>query len=271
MAWRSWVVPPVLSAWASQRSGHLTRFDDSVHNWAQAEGKSSGYDSGLILDQVVQATQKVIREEAVFERDGVIFSSPEYRWPVLSGLLGVAARERELRVLDFGGSLGSVFWQHRKFFSGIDITWGVVEQPSFVAAGQALDQDFISFFDSIDSCLQAFSPNVILLSSVLQYLPEPDHVITELLNTTANTVIIDRTPLSESDNNVACLQIVPAHIYSGNYPAWVFSRTWLTTQLEQFKKFEVAAWFDGIEPTGRTSSGLAFEWDGLIAHRKNND
>ena len=271
MTWRSWVVPPAFSTWAHQRSGRLARFDDSVQDWSQAEARSSGYDSGLILGRVVGATQKVLSEEAIFERDGVNFSSPEYRWPVLSGLLGVAARENGLRVLDFGGSLGSVFWQHRKFFTDINVTWSVVEQPSFVAAGQSLDQDSVSFFDSIDSCIQNFSPNVILLSSVLQYLPEPDRVLAELLDTSANTLIIDRTPMSEAESNVACLQIVPAHIYSGNYPAWVFSRTWLTTQLEQFNQFEVAAWFDGIEPICRTSSGLAFEWDGLIAHRKNND
>jgi putative methyltransferase (TIGR04325 family) len=268
MNWRSWVIPPAVSSWAASRSHAVTRLDDSVGDWKCAEEMSSGYDSALIVNQVLTATREVLRGEVAFERDGVSFISPEYRWPVLTGLLNVAARTGELRVLDFGGSLGSVFWQHRELLTGLDLTWSVVEQSGFVSAGQQLEQDSIVFFDRIDSCVSSQSPNVLLLSSVLQYLSDPTSTLAQLLTPEIDTVIIDRTPMSDSAQNTATLQVVPEHIYSGSYPAWIFSRTWL---YEQLVGFTVVTEFPGIEPTGRTTSGLNFDWNGLIAQRNSSD
>jgi putative methyltransferase (TIGR04325 family) len=268
VSWRSWLVPTGVSEWAALRSRHLTQFDDSSGTWEAAQAQSSGYDAAEILAQVQASTEAVMRGDAAFERDGVVFNSPECRWPVLAGLLQVAAREGELKVLDFGGSLGSVYWQHRKFFRGIKISWSVVEQPEFVTAGKKLNQNSIEFFSNVTDYLKSETPNVVLLSSVLQYLPNPEQTLRELLATPANTVILDRTPMSAAVSNIPCLQIVPQHIYAGTYPAWVFSEEWLLTQLEGW---EIIAEFNGIEPVGRTKKGVQFSWDGLIARRKNND
>jgi putative methyltransferase (TIGR04325 family) len=267
VTWRSWLVPPGVSEWAALRSKHLTQFDDSSDTWEAAQAQSSGYDANEILVRVKASTETVLRGEAAFERDGVAFGSPEYRWPVLAGLLEVAAREGELKVLDFGGSLGSTYWQHRKFLTGLKVSWGVVEQSEFVTAGKELNQSSIDFFPNVTDYLKSRTPNVVLLSSVLQYLPSPEQALRELLATPASTVILDRTPMSADSCNIPCLQIVPPHIYAGNYPAWVFSKAWLRTQLAGW---EILAEFDGIEPAGRTKKGVHFAWDGLIARRKNN-
>ena len=268
VSWRSWLVPTGVSDWAAQRSKYLTQFDDSGGTWEAAQAQSSGYDAGEILSRVKTSTQAVLRAEAAFERDGVAFAAPQYRWPVLAGLLEVAALDGELKVLDFGGSLGSLYWQHREFLTGIKVSWGVVEQPEFVAAGKDLDQSSINFFPSVTDYLKSETPNVILLSSVLQYLPNPEQTLRELLATPADTVILDRTPISSATSNVPCLQIVPQHIYAGTYPAWVFAEDWLHTQLTGW---EIVAEFDGIEPDGRTKNRIHFAWNGLIARRENND
>lgn len=267
-AWRSRLIPPAVSSWARNRFGYSIKFDDSHRTWALAEQHSSGYDKDNIIQQVSGSTAAVLRGEAIFERDGVMFSQPEYRWPVVAGLLSVAAREGSLRVLDFGGSLGSFFWQHRSLFQGINTTWGVVEQPGFVSAGKQLAQGEVTFFDSIESANTEISPNVVLLSSVLQYLPDPGIVLEDLLRTQANTIILDRTPMSDESENTVCIQVVPRHIYSASYPAWVLSRSWLFNNLSQW---EIVAQFPGIEPESRTSSGISFAWDGLIARRKSHE
>ena len=266
-SWREWVVPPAVSSWAARRSGGLTVFDDSVSSWHEASEQSTGYDSQLIIDRVRSATQLVLDGQAAFERDGVTFTSPEYRWPVLAGLLQVAATDGELRVLDFGGSLGSAYWQNRNLLTGFPVFWGVVEQPEFIAAGRALEQDSVNFFDSIIQYCETGAPNVILLSSVLQYLPNPDHVLRDFLGTAAHTLIIDRTPMSNRSVNLACVQKVPQNIYQASYPAWIFSRTWLA---DQFRNWSILAVFEGIEPIGVTTRGVEFSWDGLIAKRTQN-
>jgi len=264
VSWRSWVIPPAISHWAASRNAGLTRFDDSVGSWSQALVRGSGYDSVEILAQVQSATEQVLRGEAVFERDSILFHRAEYRWPILAGLLSVAARDGALRVLDFGGSLGSVFWQHREFLHALDITWGVVEQSDFVSAGKSLDQTNVEFFATIVECLESFAPNVILLSSVLQYLPQPGQILQELLDTPASTLILDRTPMCNIDKNIVSLQVVPEHIYSASYPAWIFSHNWL---IEQLAGWDVVAEFEGIEPDGTTTGGTPFAWNGLVAKR----
>jgi putative methyltransferase (TIGR04325 family) len=261
-------VPTGVGEWAALRSRHLTQFDDSGGTWEVAQAQSSGYDAGEILGKVRASTEAVLRGDVAFERDGVAFDSPEYRWPVLAGLLEVAARDGELKVLDFGGSLGSLYWQHCKFFTGLKVSWGVVEQSEFVTAGKELNQSSINFFSNVTDYLESWTPNVIVLSSVLQYLPNPEQTLHELLATPANMVILDRTPISAAVSNIPCLQVVPQHIYAGSYPAWVFSKDWLHTQLAGW---EIIAEIDGIEPDGRTKKGVHFAWDGLIARRKNNE
>ncbi len=268
VTWRSWVVPAGVSEWAALRSKHLTQFDDSGGTWEAAQAQSSGYNANEILVRVKASTQAVLRRDAAFERDGVAFGSSEYRWPVLAGLLEVAAREGELKVLDFGGSLGSLYWQHRRFFTGMKVSWGVVEQPAFVTAGNKLNQNFIDFFPRVTDYLKSETPNVVLLSSVLQYLPNPGQILHELLSTTASTLILDRTPMTATVSNIPCVQVVPQHIYTSSYPAWVFSKDWLHTQL---KGWEILAEFAGIEPDGQTKKGVHFSWDGLIARKQNND
>ena len=265
--WRSWFIPPAISSWAGRRLGHKPQLDDSVGSWANAEGQSSGYSQQLIVDKVFQATTSVLQGNAAFERDSVTFSIPEYRWPVVAGLLSVAAREGDLRVLDFGGALGSSFWQHRDVLKGVAVSWAVVEQASFINAAKNLDQHEVRFFDSIKSAVQEISPNVILISSVLQYLPNPGETLQELLNTPANTLIIDRTPMSDTQTNIACIQAVPPTIYPASYPAWILSRSWLAQQLTDW---DVVTEFGGIEPEGVTTRGIKFSWDGLMARRNTN-
>ena len=268
MRWRSWLVPAGVSDWANQRSRHRTQFDDTFPSWENAATQGSGYGAGEILTRVQSSTAAVLSGEAAFERDGVVFTAPQYRWPVLAGLLEVAAREGELRVLDFGGSLGSLYWQHREFLSGGKVSWSVIEQPAFVAVGNSLNQDCVDFFPNVTQYLESMSPNVILLSSVLQYLPNAEQTLQELLATPANCLIIDRTPMSDLHANIAALQVVPKHIYSSSYPSWIFSRPWLRDQLAGW---EIVSEFAGIEPEGNTKKGVHFSWDGLIARRKNHD
>jgi putative methyltransferase (TIGR04325 family) len=235
-----------------------------VGSWENAVRQSTGYDQQLILDRVAEATNTVLRGEAAFERDSITFSNPEFRWPVIAGLLSVAAREGELRALDFGGSLGSTFWQHRPLLDGVEVSWAVVEQEKFVEEGRKLDQQDVRFFESIDAAVREISPNVILISSVLHYMPDPGKILQELLSAQANTLIIDRTPMSDSVANIACIQVVPPSIYPASYPAWILSRDWLKRELTGW---QLVTEFGGIEPKGVTANGVSFSWDGLIARR----
>jgi putative methyltransferase (TIGR04325 family) len=267
---KDWM-PPVGLRLVQKTLGAKNVFEGDYLTWASAAQRCSGYESEHILAKVLDATLKVKRGEAAFERDSVLFAEAEYAWPVLSGLMWAAARNRgSISVLDFGGALGSTYFQNYKFLQTLpNLRWSVVEQAHYVAAGQAHIQDEqLRFYRSIDECLIENVPTVILLSSVLQYLEFPFDVLKTLSKVGANTMIIDRTPFSDSCEEKILVQKVPQSIYRASYPLWVFSRS------EFFKKIEVD-WqivTSNLSPEGhiRTASRFEFSFQGMLFEVKKN-
>src|SRR4051812_2697231 len=83
-------------------------------SWQDAEKKSVGYDAQEIVEKVTRSVLKVKNAKAVYERDSVLFDKIEYSWPLLSALLWIALKKNnELSVVDFGGSLGSSYFQNK--------------------------------------------------------------------------------------------------------------------------------------------------------------
>jgi putative methyltransferase (TIGR04325 family) len=166
---KDWVPPKLLRLIRNYRGGQIV-FEGPFSTWKEASLRSSGYDSKQILEKVLAATLKVKNGEAVFERDSVLFDEVEYSWPVTSALMWMAARNNgKLNVLDFGGALGSSYFQNRVFLDGLsEVNWLVIEQEKFVRVGnQKISDDKLSFCDDIKKIDLKNKPNVILLSSVL--------------------------------------------------------------------------------------------------------
>lgn len=233
---RCWC-PPILLKWARRvRSHNSISFDGNYASWAEAEKVSTGYNSAAVFQRVRDAALKVKRGEAVFERDSVCFYHEEFRWPTLACLLAIAAeRGGQLRVLDFGGSLGSFYFQHRKFFSRLkEIRWAVVEQKHFVECGRdELQDEVLRFYESIDDCLAEGSVDVVFLSSVLQYLERPYDMLAEFCLTKAPYLLIDRTPFIARESDRLTVQHVPDSIYKASYPAWFFSQQLFETMVAE--------------------------------------
>ena len=222
---KAWLPPAILSLFRDFRANGI-RFEGGYVTWEEAASKCTGYDDKSILGKVLSATLKVKSGDAAFERDSVIFDRVEYVWPVTAGLMLAAAQcGGRLNVLDFGGALGSSYFQNRTFLSGLlEVRWSVVEQDHYVNAGCEYVQDkALKFYSSLENCLSENKPNVILLSAVLQYLPKPLAILNTLLDMKVEYLIIDRTPFLNSEApSVIKVQSVPASIYSASYPCWFF-------------------------------------------------
>lgn len=81
-----------------------------------AVNASTGYNSDEIIKKVKESLLKVKSGEAIYERDSVLFDKINYSWPLLAGLLWIASQKADrLNLIDFGGSLGSSYFQNRKF------------------------------------------------------------------------------------------------------------------------------------------------------------
>ncbi|MBW4487535.1 MAG: methyltransferase, TIGR04325 family [Trichocoleus desertorum ATA4-8-CV12] len=220
------LIPPViLEAYRSRNRAYS--FSGNYKSWADARENSSGYDSDLILSKVKTSLLQVKEGRAAYERDSVVFNKLDYSFPLLAGLLSIAIENNNcLSVLDYGGSLGSSYYQNKRFLLKLkEFQWSIVEQKNFVSCGKELFEDeYLNFFNDIQSCAQSRNPNVILLSSVLQYLENPYGVLRELIDQNIEYIIVDRTPFIESNVDRLTVQRVSSRIYDSSYPAWFFSK-----------------------------------------------
>lgn len=236
--------------WYNQVSGLTIRFVGAYPNWQTAEKEAVGYDADKILQQVIEKTRLVVTGEVAYERDGVAFDEPVYSYPLIALLLRVTTENNsKLTVLDFGGSLGSTYYQCRSFLQGVSVLkWGVVEQSHFVEAGKMhFANEVLSFHHSIDDFSAKFQPNVVIFSGVLQYLSEPFVVLEKAIISEADYIVIDRTPFIDEGDTVLTLQKVPKKIVDSSYPVWLFNEA-------EFKnafcgKFSEIATFDAIDST----------------------
>lgn len=201
-------------------------FEGNYKKWMEALNNCSGYDSNVILSKVLSSTLKIKTGEAVFERDSVLFDHIEYSWPVLAGLLFAAARSQgNLNVLDFGGSLGSSYFQNRKFLKTLNqLQWSVIEQSHYVNVGKLhIEDEHLKFYTSIDECLFHNKPNVVLLSSVLQYLESPYDILNQIILFEPDLILFDRTCYQYgAERDQILIQRVPSSIYKASYPCWFF-------------------------------------------------
>ncbi|MCU1279095.1 MAG: hypothetical protein JWM53_2641 [bacterium] len=238
------LLPPLIVELAARHRSAGSVWSGDYGSWADATADSIGYDSDVILERVREAALKVKRGEAVYERDSVLFEEIEYSWPTLAALLWIAARNGgRLDVLDFGGALGSTYQQNRRFLAALaEVRWSVVEQPRLVACGKQLFADEqLRFYESIDACLAERAPQVVLLSSVLQYLEQP-HALLQCLRDRFPLVVLDLTPVAAEARDRLTVQTVPPSIYPARYPCWIFSEELLLAELK--RHFDVVAEFD---------------------------
>jgi|ERR1039457_853864 putative methyltransferase (TIGR04325 family) len=195
--------------------------------WEEAKNASMGYDDEVIMVKVRDSLLKVKNGEANYERDSILFDNIEYSWPVLAGLLWIASRNNNaLNLIDFGGSLGSTYFQNRNFLNHLlELRWNIVEQKTFVECGKEYFEDRqLKFYYSLDDCIKEKNPDTLLLSSVIQYLEDPFAFIEEIMTKDFEYIIIDRTPfLFGEKNDRLTVQKVPAQIYRTSYPARFFN------------------------------------------------
>lgn len=212
----------------TQTAGDIT-FTGDYATWEEASALCEGYASDAIIQRVRAAALRVKDGQAACERDGATFDKADHPWPVLAAIFRAAQRcKRGIRLLDFGGSLGSLYFQTREFLGHETISeWCVVEQPNFVAAGQReFADEILSFHTDGKSCAQNGEVDVLLLSGVIQYIPKAHQLLDEMVSWRPRHIVVDRTPVwpgRDMPDKIA-LQTVSAVIYPARYPVWFFNR-----------------------------------------------
>jgi putative methyltransferase (TIGR04325 family) len=221
-------VPPILKNvyHRTKKTEASSWWQGNYKNWTEAKQNCTGYDNAVIFDKTLKAIVKVKHGEAAFERDTVVFDKPDFNWPLLTILLKAAVENNNtLSVLDFGGSLGSAYFQNLQMIENVGVLeWSVVEQAHYIEAGNSKVADGrLKFYNTVEDCLTERQPNVLLLSSILSYLENPYEWIKKLTNLHFDYIIVDRTLFIMGGADRLTVQTVPPEIYTASYPCWLFN------------------------------------------------
>lgn len=229
------LVPPLILRWI-MRFIHPYGFFGNYATWEDARKHSTGYDSDQIVEKVRASIRRVRDGEGVYERDSVLFDRIQYSWFLLSGLLWVASREgNRLNLLDFGGSLGSTYYQNLGFLRHLEeIRWGIVEQEKFAECGKReFENEHVNFFSTIEDCVAEQKPNTLLLCSVLQYMEDPYYLLEKIIDLDFQYVIIDRTPFLFGESDRITIQRIPPSVYDARIPAWLLNYGKIVSRLRR--------------------------------------
>ena len=241
------LVPPILANFYN-RLASRGGFSGNYASWEEAVRVSTGYDSDVILNKVRDSLLKVKRGEHVYERDSVLFDRVQYSWPLLAGLLWIASqKDNRLNLVDFGGSLGSTYYQNRKFLSQLkELHWSIVEQKKFAECGKRdFENEHVKFYDDIEECFGEQRPDAILLSGVLQYLEKPYALLEKVQSLGFEFILVDRTPFLEKGGDRITVQRVPPEIFPASYPCWFFSREKFLDAMDF--RYRLVEEFEGFE------------------------
>ena len=211
-------------------------------SFAEVSALCKGYSSETIINKTLQSTLKVKNGEAIFERDSYIFDKIQYSYPLLTCLFKIATEHNnKLNVLDFGGALGSHYYQNKEFLKPIHIEqWTVVEQPAYVNLGnEQIADDTLKFAYKIEDVKNA---NVLLSSSTLQYLEEPYIWAKRFINSGIDYILLDRIQFNAEQRDRLTLQTVPPEIYDAQYPSWFLNEKKLLDLIQN--KYELILEFD---------------------------
>lgn len=102
--------------------------------------------------------------------------------------------------------------------------WHVVEQSQFVEAGQAeFENKSLKFFATIEQAWAAGPPDLVLLSSVLQYLEKPFEFLAGIAARDPRFILVDRTPVLVEGLERIVVETGRPDIYTKSYPCRLFT------------------------------------------------
>ena len=256
-------IPPVILKLFSFKKKNIQKKSYNFHetnlSWDDANKETSnGYSAGNILIKCRDSLLKVKNGEYPYERDSVLFTEKELFYPLLASLLYVSLENNNhLNIIDFGGSLGSTYYQNKdilKQVGGRNINWNIIEQDNFVKCGkECFANDELNFYYNIDEVVNEKSKiDACLFSSVLPYLKEPYTILETIKRYNIKHIIIDRTYFLENEfEDILTIQKVPREIYDASYPAWFLS-------LDKFISY-ISKYYD-----------IIFKWQAFDQHKLEN-
>ncbi len=257
------LTPPILLSLYKKLTSKNVSYTGNFKTWQDAADKSTGWDQAAIFEKVSASAKQVKEGKVAYERDSVIFDNIQYAWPLLACLEHIALADNHLSLIDFGGSLGTTYFQNRHFLQPItSLKWYVVEQPHYVECGKREFEDqHLKFEHSIEDVIKNKSINCLLVSGTIQCLEHPAEWLQKFQTHHFEYILFDRTSFIDDDERISIIT-VPEHIYPASLPCWFFNEKQFINHFKS--KYELIANFDSADVSIVSSDNKKLYWKGFF-------
>jgi putative methyltransferase (TIGR04325 family) len=190
-------------------------------DWAAALTASMPYQTDLAI--YGQITDKIRSGESASGRNLM---------PILAGI-AMASDSGATRILDFGGSLGMVYFEVARILPESLPEWRVVDSEEVVSEGTLNYADGkLAFFASIEAACSDFAPNMVLCSHTLQYLDDPYDALATLSALKPAVIVLHELPLADREQFM--IQRLPEALGGTARPVQILSADRLGAALSSY-------------------------------------
>jgi putative methyltransferase (TIGR04325 family) len=239
------------------------KYEYGFKNWSDAKAASIGYSEDSILQKISSQTVLMVESNSGWVRDGFYFNQVQINYEILSFVALHSAKGQPLRVIDFGGGLGTSYFQNRNILEkfGIKVCWNIIEQPNFVAEGKLVlgSVPNLHFFETLTDA-SVTSLDLVLFSSVLEYLEDSYQFLEEIMRLEMKPlgILIDRSPIDLIDNEKYLVQNVEQSIHQAKLPLRILGQDRIVAILSSDYEL-LSDWVSSTQPDPKSSArGLYF-------------
>jgi putative methyltransferase (TIGR04325 family) len=140
-----------------------------------------------------------------------------------------AGRER-MTILDWGGGIGHYYLYAKALLPGVALDYTVKDLPTLCLEGRLLlpEVRFVADDSALDS-----SYDFVFASSAVHYERDPYATLTRLAAASRGWLLVTRTPILNSGDDLLVVQRPYAYGYMTEYAGWMMNRERLLSCLEQ--------------------------------------
>lgn len=163
----------------------------SDYETAYANSDPKAYQAEEIIEVVFQKTLK-FKENL---KKGILEISPTISNAFCSIMLVLLEKEKkEIKLIDFGGACGALYFQTRNFFpSDTIIRWAVIETPAMVNKAKKLSNEELSFWCDLNEAITFLgTPDIFYTSGTIQALDKPREYLQKMVNIKSDYVFFNR-------------------------------------------------------------------------------
>ena len=227
-------------------------------SYEAARMHAAGYQAPAVLEKVESGFLDVVCGRAGYERDGMSYPEGPADLPIRT-VLHDLLRPGDT-VVDVGGGLGGLFLN----LPGLLASAGrrvVVEQPLLANRGRELSAAHglaIEFAVSLSDL--GFVPDVVVLSSVLAYVPEPFAMLAAVAGLGPRTILVDRTPITRGDDVRWYVQENPGYYRTEvSYPIGLIPAARLKSALSSYAYQLSREWVSSLDVRLPPHRGYLFQ------------